>query len=255
MTTPMRVVKLGGRAQSAAELSTLISHAWNTAAGKLSVVHGGGDEVSALQKRLGMESKFSGGRRVTSAEDIDIIRMVLSGVVNKRLVASFCAAGVPAVGISGEDASLISAQPLGFEEFGHVGMPTHINKNLLVTLLNNGFMPVISPVGCNTSDETGVSGTALNVNGDDAASAISVSLRADELLLIADVAGVLDKAGKLIAEMNVYSAHRLIEDGIAVGGMAAKLEAAHAALIGGVKRVRIANLQALNDSHCGTVIS
>src|SRR4051794_18341369 len=103
-----RVVKLCGRAQSAAELPARIAEAWRVAPGALCVVHGGGDEISALQRRLGGEPTFNGGRRVTTAEDIALIRMVLSGVVNKRLVGSFLAAGTPAVGISGEDASLIA---------------------------------------------------------------------------------------------------------------------------------------------------
>ncbi len=245
-----RVVKLGGRAQKAESLAPAIVAAWG-ASGALCVVHGGGDEISALQRKLGGEPRFAGGRRITTQEDLDIIRMVLSGVVNKRLVAQFTAAGAPAVGVSGEDASLISAQPLGIAEFGHVGMPVAINASLIETFWLAGLFPVISPLAA--SAET--PGTALNVNGDDAAAAIAVALGADELLLVADVEGVLDAAGRLIEQLDVDEARGLIASGVAAGGMAAKLEAAHAALAGGVRAVRIADIGALGDSERGTFIT
>ena len=245
-----RVVKLGGRAQSAESLAPAIAAAWSVDAA-LCIVHGGGDEISALQRKLGGEPRFSGGRRMTTAEDLDIIRMVLSGVVNKRLVSQFNAAGAAAVGISGEDASLIEAQPLGIAEFGHVGMPARINTRLIESLWLAGYLPVISPLGANSETP----GTALNVNGDDAAAAIAVALGADELLLVADVEGVLDSSGRLIPEMDVDEARALIASGVAAGGMAAKLEAAHAALAGGVRTVRIADIAALGDHERGTFIT
>lgn len=247
-----RVVKLGGRAQSAAELPSLIASAWNAEPGSLCIVHGGGDEISSLQRTLGGEPKFAGGRRITTAADLDIIRMALSGLVNKRLVASFVAAGAPAVGLSGEDAALIAAQPLGIAEFGHVGMPASINTTLIGALWTSGFLPVLSPLGINTDDPAG---SALNVNGDDAAAAIAVALHADELILIADVEGVLDEQKQLIPQVDVEEARALIASGIAAGGMAAKLEAAYAALSGGVSKVRIANLSALTDADCGTSVT
>ncbi len=251
MTEPMtRVVKLGGRAQSADSLAATIASAWN-ASKAMCVVHGGGDEISALQRKLGGEPKFAGGRRVTTLEDLDIIRMVLSGVVNKRLVSQFNAAGAPAVGISGEDASLIAAKPLGISEFGYVGMPVSINTSLIETLWLAGLLPVVSPLATNAETP----GTALNVNGDDAAAAIAVALGADELLLIADVEGVLDSSGEVIDQLDVDEARALIASGIAVGGMAAKLEAAHAALAGGVRAVRIADIDALGESGRGTFIT
>jgi acetylglutamate kinase len=252
MALVKRVVKLGGRAQSAAQLPSLIAQAWSAAPGALCVVHGGGDEISALQRTLGGEPKFAGGRRVTTADDIAVIRMVLSGVVNKRLVSSFVAAGAPAVGISGEDASLIAAQPLGIAEFGHVGMPAKINARLIETLWAAGYLPVVSPLGANAASRDG---SALNVNGDDAAAAIAVALGADELLLVADVEGVLDEAKQVISRLSVVEARGLIASCVAVGGMAAKLEAAHAALAGGVAKVRVADLAALTDPERGTVVT
>ncbi|MFI5239115.1 MAG: acetylglutamate kinase [Gemmatimonadales bacterium] len=250
MTEPMkRVVKIGGRAQSGDALAASVASAWSES-GAMCVVHGGGDEISALQRKLGGEPRFAGGRRVTTADDLDIIRMVLSGVVNKRLVAQFNAAGAPAIGLSGEDATLISAQPLGIAEFGFVGMPVSINTTLIETLWLAGLLPVVSPLAASAES----AGTALNVNGDDAAAALAVALGADELLFVADVEGVLDSSGRVIDELDMDDARALIGAGIAAGGMAAKLEAAHAALAGGVQSVRIADLAALQNSERGTLI-
>jgi acetylglutamate kinase len=245
-----RVVKLGGRAQSADTLAADVARAWSANA-TLCVVHGGGDEISALQRKLGGEPQFAGGRRVTTQGDLDTIRMVLSGVVNKRLVSQLNAAGAKAVGISGEDASLIAARPLGISEFGYVGMPVQINTQLIETLWLAGLLPVISPLATNVETP----GTALNVNGDDASAAIAVALGADELLLVADVEGVLDADGILIPQLDVDEARTLISSGVAAGGMVAKLEAAHAALAGGVRSVRIAELGALSDPERGTFIT
>jgi acetylglutamate kinase len=245
-----RVVKIGGRAQSADTLASSIASAW-IADGAMCVVHGGGDEISALQRKLGGEPRFAGGRRVTTAADLEIIRMVLSGVVNKRLVSQFNAAGARAIGLSGEDADLISAQPLGISEFGFVGMPVSINTSLIEMLWLSGLLPVVSPLAA--SAET--PGTALNVNGDDAAAALAVALGADELLIIADVEGVLDSSGRVIDELDIDEARALIASGVAAGGMAAKLEAAHAALAGGVQSVRISDLPALEDSTRGTLVT
>lgn len=245
-----RVVKLGGRAQSAETLPAQVAEAW-LANRALCIVHGGGDEISALQRSMGTEPKFAGGRRMTTQADLEIIRMVLSGVVNKRLVSKFVAAGAQAVGISGEDASLIGAEPLGISEFGYIGMPARINTAIIETLWLAGYLPVVSPVGASLATP----GTALNVNGDDAAAAIAVALGADELLLIADVEGVLDADGAVISRMDVDEARALIAAGVAKGGMAAKLEAAYAALAGGVRTVRIADLAALEDLERGTAVT
>lgn len=245
-----RVIKLGGRAQGADTLAAAVASAWR-ASGAMCIVHGGGDEISALQRKLGGEPRFAGGRRVTTADDLDIIRMMLSGLINKRLVSRINAAGAPAMGLSGEDAELISAQPLGISEFGFVGMPVSINTSLIETLWLAGILPVVSPLASNAD----TAGTALNVNGDDAAAAIAVALGADELLLVADVEGVLDASGRVINELDVDEARALIASGVAAGGMAAKLEAAYAALAGGVQSVRIADSGALENFECGTFIT
>ena len=178
--------------------------------------------------------------------------MVLSGLVNKRLVNGLVFAGVTAVGLSGEDGALIRAEIIDAESLGFAGRPTSVNSKLLQVLIDAGNMPVISPVACNGES---AEGGALNVNGDDAAAAIAAALGADELLLIADVEGVRDERGEIVPVLSLESARELIENGIAAGGMAAKLESAHAALVAGVDRVRICDLAGLVNDERGTFIT
>ncbi len=244
----MRVIKIGGRAQADPALRGAILDAWRMAPGALVVVHGGGDEVSTLQRALGGEPTFSGGRRVTTARDLEAVRMVLSGAVNKRLVAQLREA--QAVGISGEDGGLLEAV-ITDPSLGQVGAPHRVNPALLARLLTGGFLPVVSPMGRDAHDP---GGAGLNVNGDDAAAALAVALAADELLFVADVPGVLDD-GALVPRLDAHQARGLITSGIAGGGMAAKLQAACTALDGGVARVRIGAIAAVTDPDAGTLLS
>lgn len=248
----MRVVKIGGRAQGDPRITAALCQAWNDLPGGVCVVHGGGDEISSMQRALGREAAFVGGRRVTSKSDLDLLRMVLSGVVNKRLVNGLVAAGIPAIGLSGEDDALIGAELIDAASLGFAGRPTAINVLLLRTLMDAGYMPVISPVAY---DATSGMGGALNVNGDDAAAAIAVSLKAEELLLIADVEGVRGAQGDVVQFLSIESARDLIASGVAAGGMATKLESAHAAVTAGVDRVRICDLAGLVDSERGTFVT
>jgi acetylglutamate kinase len=247
-----RVVKIGGRAQGDLRLAAALCQAWNSSPNNLCVVHGGGDEITSMQRGLGREATFIGGRRVTSESDLELLRMVLSGLVNKRLVNSLVAAGIPAVGLSGEDDALIGAELIDAASLGFAGRPTAINVQLLRTLMDAGYMPVISPVGY---DAASGKGGALNVNGDDAAAAIAASLKAEELLLIADVEGVRDAQGDLIQALSIESSRELIASGVAADGMAAKLESASTALLAGVDRVRICDLAGLADNERGTFIT
>jgi acetylglutamate kinase len=178
--------------------------------------------------------------------------MVLSGVVNKRLVSLLVGADVPAVGISGEDGALISAAFIDRAVLGYAGRPVSINKELLVSLMNSGYLPIISPVAFN--GETGVGG-ALNVNGDDAAAAIAAALGAGELLFIADVEGVLDTESRVLTALTLEQARDMIANGTAAAGMAAKLESAETALLKGVASVRICALRGLTDAQCGTFLT
>lgn len=246
-----RVIKVGGRPQLDPSLCEALARATHGAPGSLVVVHGGGDEVSTLQRLYGVESRFSGGRRVTSVLDLEIIRMALSGSANKRLVASLVDAGVSAIGLSGEDGALLVADPLDPDQYGHVGAPSGVNVGLIRHLLDGGYLPVISPVSRSTD---GAMGSTLNVNGDDAAAAIAVAIGAEELLLVSDVEGVL-LANAPVAVLGPDEAQRLIDDGTARGGMAAKLQAGLAALNGGVQRVRISDIAAIEASDRGTILT
>lgn len=249
--TAMRVIKVGGRPQLDPALPGALAAAHRAGPGSLVVVHGGGDEVSTLQKLYGVAAQFSGGRRVTSALDLDIIRMALSGSANKRLVAALNDAAVPALGLSGEDAGLLLATPADRATFGFVGTPSTVNVPLLRHLLSGGYLPVLSPVS--RSDDP-AAGATLNVNGDDAAAAIAVALGADELLLVSDVEGVRVD-GAAVARLDLDEAQQLVEDGTAAGGMAAKLQAAVAALEGGVGRVRISDIAAIGQVDRGTILT
>jgi len=244
-----RVVKIGGRAQGDERLPAAIAAAYASGT-PLCVVHGGGDEVTAVQRALGQEPRFVNGRRATTPEELDVVRMVLSGTVNKRLATAFMDAGVPTAGVSGEDGNLLRCAPFGDGSLGAVGAPSQVNPALLEALTDGGFVPVVSPLG-----RFAEGGAGCNVNGDDAAAAIAAALGASELLLVADVPGVLDDAGQPIARLGVAEATALITSGVARGGMIAKLEAALRSLEHGVARVRIGGIDAIADLACGTVIT
>ena len=243
-----RVVKIGGRVQNDPALAHQIAGAWDARARALVLVHGGGDEVTRIQQALGVESVFVHGRRVTSARDIDLVRMGLSGSANKRLVSALVHEGIRAVGISGEDASLIAATPVDASTLGHVGEVHRVDVSLILHLLDGGYLPVISPVSRNIGLELG---PALNVNADDAAAAIAVALEARELLLISDVQGILD-GDQTIESLSAEGAADLVMRGTAGGGMAAKVNAALTALRGGVPLVRVGDLSVLADGTKGT---
>lgn len=244
-----RVLKIGGRPQTDPMLPALIAESWDAVSGAI-IVHGGGDEISALQQALGVSSQFVEGRRVTSAQDVDIVRMALSGTANKRLVSALVHEGVRAVGLSGEDASLIAATPVDTERMGHVGSPTRINSSLLLHLIDGGYLPVVSPVSRNVGHELG---PALNVNADDAAAAIAIAVEADELTIVSDVPGVLVE-GEPVRTLTCGAARALIASGAAAGGMQAKLLAAIAAVDGLVPLVRITDLGGIKDHARGTQV-
>jgi acetylglutamate kinase len=244
------VLKIGGRVQEDPRLAAAVAAAARALPGGLVVVHGGGDDISRLQRQLGHEPRFVGGRSATSEAELSIVSMVLSGAANKRLVAAFSAAGARAVGISGEDGGVLRAHVAPGAPLGRVGERTHADATLLQDLLKAGWLPVISPLARDADD---VSASGLNVNGDDAAAAIAAALHADELIFLADVAGVLVE-GVPVNDLSHERAASLITSGVAAGGMAAKLEAGYLALASGVRRVRIGDLSAVSDTTTGTVL-
>lgn len=256
MTPPTRVIKIGGRPQSDSTLGVRVAQVWKQGTHPMVIVHGGGDEITSLQALLGVEARFVGGRRVTQEKDIDIVRMALSGSANKRLVATLLDHGVKALGLSGEDAALITAKPIEAERLGRVGAPYRANVELLWHLLDGGYLPVVSPVSRNACSGVAAAplgnAPALNVNGDDAAAALAIALAADELLLVADVPGVMSD-GTVITHLTTSVARDLMTAGTAAGGMRAKIEAALAAQEAGVGRVRIADIAAITDPARGTL--
>ncbi len=182
--------------------------------------------------------------------DVELVRMALSGTANKRLVSALVREGVRAVGVSGEDASLIAATPVAPATLGHVGAPTRVNASLLNHLIDGGYLPVVSPVSRNVGHELG---PALNVNADDAAAAIAVAVEADELTIVSDVPGVLVNDVP-VPRLTASGARALMRDGQASGGMHAKLQAAVTAVDGGVPIVRITDLNGITNRESGTFI-
>jgi acetylglutamate kinase len=244
------VVKIGGRVQSDPQLGSRLVDAVQATSGGLVIVHGGGDEISSLQRQMGLEPRFVGGRRVTTRDELEIVRMVLSGSANKRLVSRFRAAGLRAVGLSGEDGGLLRANVAEGAPLGCVGERTSADGSILQDLLASGWVPVVSPLAEHADDPA--SG-GLNVNGDDAATAIAIAIGATELTFVADVTGVLVD-GVFARTLTTTDARELIRAGVAAGGMAAKLDAGCAALQRGVTRVRITDLAGLANNSRGTTL-
>jgi acetylglutamate kinase len=194
------------------------------------VVHGGGKQVTALSERLGIRPEFRDGLRVTNAETLEVARMVLVGSVNKGLVGHVNRAGVPALGLCGEDGNLLLARQR-HEDLGFVGDIQTVNVELLRHLMESA-VPVLASVA------TDGRGQSFNVNADDAAAAVAVALGAAKLVMLTDVPGVL-RDDELVSEMAASEAEALIEAGVVTGGMVPKLRAAAASVAGGVERAHI----------------
>ena len=188
---------------------------------KAVVVHGGGGEVSNWSSRVGLQSTFIAGLRVTNQEELQVVTAVLAGLVNKRLVLELNNAGGNAVGISGVDGGLIAADVMN-PALGYVGDVGSVKTRLLSTLLDSGFLPVISPVCYGKREGTR---TLLNVNADDVAAEIAIALRASRLVFLTDVPGVLDTHKKVLPRLSTSDVARLTKDGVIQGGMLPKTRA------------------------------
>jgi acetylglutamate kinase len=241
------VVKVGGNEVGDASWVASLATALAAHPGDLVVVHGGGREVSEAQRALGVEPEWRDGLRVTPPLALRAVSMVLSGVINKRLVAALLTAGRDAVGLSGEDGGLLRAEPLRGGALGRTGGPPVVRGALLRALLEMELTPVVSPVS------RGPDGGPLNVNADDAAAAVAGALAAGELLFVSNVPGVLE-GGVVRRRIAADAVEALIEGGTATGGMAPKLRAAARALSRGVERVRIGGVEMLHDPAAGTLI-
>ncbi len=223
------------------------------------VVHGGGPQIGALLAKLGMESEFRDGLRVTDADTLDVARMVLTGRVGADIVSAINQHDHVAVGLSGEDAGLIVATQRS-KALGYVGDVVAVNRKILDTLLRDQFIPVISTIGADAT------GQAFNINADSAAIAIAESLGVEKLIYLTDVPGVLtdvDDPGSLVSRLSASRARLLIEDGIISGGMIPKVEACLDAIDAGVGSAHILDgriahvvlLELLTDAGVGTMIT
>lgn len=209
------------------------------------IVHGGGPQISQVMERMGLKPVFVEGQRVTDAETMNVVEMVLVGTVNKEIVSLINKAGGKAVGLSGRDGDLIEVEkmtlyrytgedrPPEIIDIGRVGKVRQVNPEVLFTLIERDFIPVIAPVG------VGPEGEAYNVNADLVAGAVAGSLKAEKLIYLTDVEGVKDAKGSLISTLPFRQIDELIEQGIAKGGMIPKLKSARKALQAGVKKVHI----------------
>ena len=264
------VIKYGGHAMTDEGLK--LSFARNISLLKLVgihpvVVHGGGPQINQMLTKLEIKSEFRQGHRVTDKATMDVVEMVLVGSVNKSVVNLINKTGSCAVGLSGKDGMLLEArklamtishgqeQPPEIIDLGNVGEVTHVNTQLLNSLIQDGFVPVIAPVGVDTEGRT------YNINADSVAGAVAGALKAKRLLMLTDVAGVLDKEGKLIVHLSSSDIPSLKADGTLSGGMIPKIDCCLDALSKGVDRVTIVDgrvencllLELLTDQGIGTV--
>ncbi|WP_299723267.1 acetylglutamate kinase [uncultured Tateyamaria sp.] len=203
------------------------------------VVHGGGPMINDMLKRLDIRSDFVNGKRVTDAATMEVVEMVLSGVVNKRIVQAINRAGGRAVGLSGKDANLMICDQTN-PQLGLVGTPSQMDPSILRTLFEQSMIPVIAPLGAGRDGET------FNINGDTAAGAIASALKADRLLLLTDVSGVKNAAGDVVTDITADQIREMTDDGVIAGGMIPKTETALDAIASGVRAVVILDGRAPN---------
>lgn len=232
------------------------------------VVHGGGPQIGNVLQRIGKESRFVNGMRVTDSETMDVVEMVLGGLVNKEIVSLINRNGGKAVGLTGKDGELIRARKLQFErtapemnapeiiDIGHVGEVESINVSVVKMVIGGGFIPVIAPIG------VGEDGQAYNINADLVAGRLAAVMGAEKLMLLTNTAGILDKAGKTITGMGRADVDKLIADGTIYGGMLPKIRCALDAIAGGVHTAHIIDgrveravlLELFTDAGVGTLI-
>lgn len=230
------LIKIGGTLLDAADSRRRLAReiaALHRAGAAVAVVHGGGRQMTRYLERQGIQSRFRDGLRVTTPETLEALLCVLAGTVNTELVAAFLEAGVPAVGLTGVDAALVEAEPLG-EDWGAVGRPVRARGDLLRLLSDRGYLPVIA---CVAGDGRG---RIFNVNADQMAVACATAFGAGRLIFLTDVAGVRGADQTLLPVLSLAESERLIATGVATGGMQAKLTAAAQALTAGVPEVLIA---------------
>ncbi len=256
------VIKYGGNAMINEELKAAVMGDMvllSLIGIKVVLVHGGGPEITEMLQKIGKESKFYNGLRVTDEETAKIVQMVLAGKINKNLVNLLQNIGGKAIGLSGMDGNLIEAKPIDLENLGYVGEITNINTQPILDVLEKGYIPVISTVGCDNE------GNVYNINADTAAAAIAGSLGAESLISMTDIAGILrdkDDPSTLIPVINVSEAPLLMREGIISGGMIPKIECCIEAIRRGVNKVFVMDgrvphsilIEILSDEGVGTML-
>ena len=259
------VIKYGGAAMLSEDLSkkimqdiTLLKYVGVNPI----VVHGGGSEINDLLQKYDIEPKFRNGLRVTDPATMEVVQMVLTGKINKEIVAQLGVAGAKAIGLCGKDAQLIQAEKLVSEDgfdYGRVGKITGINTKLLNTLTQDEYIPVIAPIG------VGPDGESYNINADTVAGEIAAALAAEKLMFLTDIDGIRsvpDDPDTLIYEITVDEIYKYINKGVISGGMLPKVEGCIKAIRSGVKRTHILNgtiphpilLEIFTDSGIGTMV-
>ena len=256
------VVKYGGHAMSDEALKRSFASniaLMNQIGIHTVVVHGGGPQIKQLLSQLGKKTETVQGMRVTDAETMDVVEMVLGAQVNKSIVSLLSQVGCPAVGLTGKDGGLINAVPMVLEgdaDLGQVGEVESVNRSIIDTLREGGFIPVIAPIG------VGRDGRSYNINADLVASAVASELAAEKLLLLTDTAGILDKHGTLLSGLLPADIDSLIDNGTIYGGMLPKVHCALEAVENGVATAtvldgRVENavlLELFTDAGVGTQI-
>ena len=252
------VIKLGGHAISSNEAMNsfardiVLMHQCNL---KPVIVHGGGPMINEMLEKLKIKTEFVEGKRVSTPETVEVVEMVLSGKVNKTIVQAINSQGGKAVGLSGKDANLLQCKQAN-QLLGIVGDPYEVNAEVIHSLIENDFIPVIAPLG------SGAGGETYNVNGDTAAGAIAGGLKADRLLLLTDVDGVKDKEGDVLTNLTANQVNKMTKDNIIFGGMIPKTQTALDAISSGVRAVvimdgRVPNaclLELFTDHGAGSMI-
>ena len=259
------VVKYGGNAMNDPEIIRTILQ--DVAALKMVgvypiVVHGGGPEINAMLERVGKKSEFVNGLRVTDAETMEIVQMILCGKINKNVAAELCTMGVKAIGVSGKDSDLIKVRkkkPVGGVDYGYVGEIVSVNGDMLANLCLEDYIPVIASIG--VDDE----GASYNINADTAACEVGAAVGAEKLLFLTDIDGIRrDPADEntLISEVHISEVDEMIQSGVISGGMIPKVQGCVTAVKKGIKHVNIVNgtiphcilVELFTDKGIGTLI-
>jgi acetylglutamate kinase len=239
------VIKYGGHAMTDADLKAsfaadvvLMKHIGVRPV----IVHGGGPQIAATLERMGRQSTFIEGRRVTDDETMEVVEMVLGGKINREIVELVQQAGGRAVGFTGSDGGLLRVEKktINGQDLGRVGEVVSVDPSVVTAAIQADFIPVVAPIGVDAG------GKSFNVNADEAAGAIAAALKAEKLMLLTDVDGVLDERGELISELSIEECRGLISAGTIKGGMIPKMECCIQALSGGVTRTHIVDGRVLH---------